>query len=146
MPMDTTQNTDSFEFEMIDPTDNQAQVVLNCGASDIDCYFDIVSVRELVPNEIDKGFHEPRSCGLEQSFPNLFNAQTTIDFSLPTEQFVTLTVYDLRGREIKRLVRERMQSGNHSVTFEALSLPTGLFSYKLETDSQTLMNKMMLIR
>ena len=93
-------------------------------------------------NELDA----PRSIDLAQHFPNPFNSQTTMVFSLPTEQFVSLAVYDLRGREIERLVHEHLHAGDHSVTFDGSFLPTAMFLVKLETASKTIVNKMILIK
>ncbi len=134
-----------FEFEMTDPTDSQARVVLNCGTSDFDCYFDNVSVRELLPNYVQDQFNSPSSFAL-QNYPNPFNPSTTISYSLPRDQFVTLAVYDVRGREIQRLVHERITAGQHLVLFDGSDSPSGVFLYKLQTESHTIIRKMILVK
>ncbi|MBN1479511.1 aryl-sulfate sulfotransferase [candidate division KSB1 bacterium] len=136
----------SYEFEMTDPSDPEARVVLNCGISDINCYFDNISVKELLSSAVKDHQEQPSTFNLGQNYPNPFNPVTTIEFALPVEQFVRLFVYDMRGREIERLVNEQRQAGQHTVIFDGSSLPSGLFLYKLETESQTDVKKMILIK
>ena len=55
----------------------------------------------------------PKAFGLEQNFPNPFNPTTTIYYQLPTDSRVSIVVYDLLGREVKRLVDETKEAGYH---------------------------------
>jgi hypothetical protein len=68
---------------------------------------------------------------LAQNYPNPFNPSTTIRFSLPQADNVELTVTDILGREIATLVQGRLPAGPHSVRFEAMDLPAGLYFYRL---------------
>jgi hypothetical protein len=68
---------------------------------------------------------------LEQNYPNPFNPTTTIEYRLSAGSDVTLKVYDLLGREVRTLVSERQNSGNHSVTFNAQNLSSGVYFYTL---------------
>ena len=69
---------------------------------------------------------------LYQNYPNPFNPLTTISYSLPRVSTVTLTVYDLMGREITTLAHnERREAGNHEVSFDAANLPSGVYFYRL---------------
>jgi len=83
---------------------------------------------------------------LYQNYPNPFNASTTISFSLSEPQFVTLKIYDLLGREIQTLVDEQMQTGIHSVTFDASVLSSGMYFYKLCAGDYTETRKMVLLK
>jgi hypothetical protein len=61
----------------------------------------------------------PKTFSLEQNFPNPFNPTTTIYYQLPTDSRVSIVVYDLLGREVKRLVDEVKQAGYHEARFSA---------------------------
>ncbi len=78
----------------------------------------------------------PEEFVLYQNYPNPFNPTTTIRFSLPQREFVTLKVFDVLGREIATLVNEYQQSGKYSIqldvkTLHATSLPSGVYFYTL---------------
>jgi len=130
---------------MTDPTDNKARVVLNCGTLDINCYFDNVSVKELLPSSVMDDMSVPSIFTLK-NYPNPFNPETKIEFSLPMELFVTVTVFDIRGRIVSTLINEKLSAGEYAVTFDAATLPSGVYFYKLETDSIVQVRKMMLVK
>lgn len=68
---------------------------------------------------------------LEQNYPNPFNPSTTIDYRLAANSDVTLKVYDVLGREIRRLVNERQGRGEYTVRFDAQNLSSGVYFYTL---------------
>ncbi len=88
----------------------------------------------------------PESFNLAGNYPNPFNPTTTLTIDLPEESEVRLTVYDVLGREIERLVDGAMPAGSHRVTFGAGSLPSGLYLARLETDGGTFTRRMMLVK
>lgn len=88
----------------------------------------------------------PSEFVLKQNYPNPFNPVTSIDFSLPAKGFTSLEVYDITGRIIKTLVSEEMNAGNYSISFDAGSLATGVYFYKLHSPEFTQVKKMMLIK
>lgn len=69
---------------------------------------------------------------LDQNYPNPFNASTTITFTLPDARSVTLTVYDLLGREVQILVNGETIEGSHNVTFDGTDFPSGIYFYRIE--------------
>lgn len=83
---------------------------------------------------------------LHPNYPNPFEAQTTIGFTLSRAGHVTLQVYDLLGREVKRLVDERKPSGEHTVAFEASHLSPGAYLLRLTTGDAHAYGTMMLVR
>ena len=83
---------------------------------------------------------------LSQNYPNPFNPKTIINFQLPKNNYVTLKIYDVMGREVETLVNERLQRGTYEVTFDASSLNSGVYFYKLTTDGFTETKKLILIK
>jgi subtilisin-like proprotein convertase family protein len=83
---------------------------------------------------------------LFQNYPNPFNPVTVIKYSLPEKTFVKLIVFDLLGREVKTLVNEVQSRGIYSAAWDASSVPTGVYFYRLQTDKYTSVKKMVLIK
>lgn len=83
---------------------------------------------------------------LYQNYPNPFNPTTTINFSIAEPSFVKLAVYNLLGEELKVLKNENMSAGTFNVSFDAESLPSGMYLYKIETAQYTSVRKMMLMK
>jgi hypothetical protein len=88
----------------------------------------------------------PKQFFLYQNYPNPFNPTTVINYQLPEISFVTLKIYDVLGREVRMLVAERQNAGNHPVTFDAKDLPSGIYFYKIEAGQFTQVKKMILIK
>jgi photosystem II stability/assembly factor-like uncharacterized protein len=83
---------------------------------------------------------------LQQNYPNPFNPTTTIFFSLPSKSFVSLKVFDLIGREQGTIVSEEMSAGNHSRTWNAEGLPSGVYFYRLQAGTSIETKKLILLR
>ncbi|MEK7671694.1 MAG: T9SS type A sorting domain-containing protein, partial [Bacteroidota bacterium] len=88
----------------------------------------------------------PISFALHQNYPNPFNPSTTISYDLPRESVVTLKVFNLLGEEVRTLVNQRKEAGRHLVNFDAEGLPSGVYLYRLQTETSTLSRKMLLLR
>ncbi len=88
----------------------------------------------------------PYEIHLLQNYPNPFNPVTQIDFRLPSDAFVDLRVYDLLGREVSLLLNRRLEAGSHQVTFDASSLPSGQYLYRLKTGGNIFSKVMTLIK
>jgi photosystem II stability/assembly factor-like uncharacterized protein len=87
-----------------------------------------------------------REYALYQNYPNPFNPATTIDYQLPKQSFVKLKLFDVLGRETATLVDEAENAGKHSVRFEALSLPSGVYFYKIETGDFVQTRRLILLK
>ncbi|RKX20261.1 MAG: hypothetical protein DRP51_06005 [Candidatus Zixiibacteriota bacterium] len=93
----------------------------------------------------------PLAFGLSQNYPNPFNPATTIRFSLETKAHVRLSVYDILGRKITTLINEELPSGNHSITwngkdYKGNEVASGIYFYRIETDSFSETRKMVLLK
>ena len=88
----------------------------------------------------------PVSVKLSENYPNPFNPETTIEYTLPRAEAVRLAVYDLRGREVARLVDGIQQAANYQVRFDGSGLPSGVYLYRLETPGHVLTRRMILLK
>ena len=93
--------------------------------------------------EDDNGL--PTDYLLFQNFPNPFNPSTEIEYSLPISGDVRLTVYDVLGNEIGKLVDDSKNSGTHSVAFNAHNLSSGIYFYELVVDGKLISTKKMIL-
>ena len=78
--------------------------------------------------------------------PTPFSTSTTIGFTLAEADQVTLTIYDVRGREVSVLVDGPMEAGQHTATFDAKDLPSGVYLYRLTTREGTATGQLTLVR
>jgi hypothetical protein len=88
----------------------------------------------------------PDGFSLSQNYPNPFNPSTKIKFAIPGSYFVKLAVYDLLGREVSSLVNEQLQAGTYEYEFEASGLNSGVYFYKISTESFSEVKKMILLK
>jgi len=78
----------------------------------------------------------PQAYGLENNFPNPFNPQTKIQYSLPENAKVHLSVYDIRGRQVAELVNEEQSAGYYEKTFTGSNLSSGIYFYRIDAQAQ----------
>ncbi|MCX6157543.1 MAG: T9SS type A sorting domain-containing protein [Ignavibacteriae bacterium] len=88
----------------------------------------------------------PSKYSLSQNYPNPFNPTTNIKFSIVNTGDVKLVVYDIQGREVQTLVNESLKPGTYEAAFDASSLNSGVYFYKLETNGFTETKKMLMIK
>jgi hypothetical protein len=88
----------------------------------------------------------PKAYALQQNYPNPFNPATEIAFALPKAGLVTLKIYDLLGRQVTTLVNRSMQAGDHRISFDASSLASGIYFYRLESGGFSATRKMVLLK
>lgn len=108
-----------------------------------DCYY--VSFK-------GKQNYTPAPAKIEISnFPNPFNPETILSFSLPKEQEIELTVYNLKGQKVSQLARGQFPAGEHSVVWSGKDnngkqVSSGLYFYKLKTNEKVISKKMLLLK
>ena len=88
----------------------------------------------------------PAAYALAQNYPNPFNPTTRISYALPEAVHVRLSVFDVTGREVDRLVDRMQAAGSHAFEFDAVRLPSGVYFYRLTTGSFTQTRRMVLLR
>lgn len=97
-------------------------------------------------NDTNTSLNDKTSYFDAKNYPNPFNPTTTISFTLQESSYVKLTVYDRLGREVKTLVDENKNAGTHTTEFNASGLPSGIYFYRIKTDSRTEVRKMILAK
>ncbi len=98
--------------------------------------------------DVDETMGEmPMAYALHQNYPNPFNPLTSIHFDLVDPQNVQLTVYNVMGQEVTRLVdNRRMEAGFHSVSFDANNLASGVYFYQIKAGQFTDLKRMVLVK
>ena len=87
----------------------------------------------------------PKSPTLAQNYPNPFNQSTLIEFTLPQQQQLALTIFDILGRKLFEIYNQEMSSGIHRVRLDR-NLPSGLYFYALETSNTRIVRKMTVLK
>ena len=88
----------------------------------------------------------PKTFSLLNNYPNPFNPTTTIGYEVPTETRVTLTVFNLLGQQVAKLVDEVKPAGKHLATFDASALSSGIYLYQFKAGSFLQTRKMLLVK
>jgi hypothetical protein len=88
----------------------------------------------------------PVKFSLTQNFPNPFNPQTVISYSLDKTADVRLEVFDLLGRKVQTLVNGEMDAGNHDVIWKGTDQGAGVYFYRLSADGRSETRKMVLLK
>ncbi len=83
---------------------------------------------------------------LAQNYPNPFNPQTTIEFWISSQTFVSLKIYDYTGKEVENLVAQILPAGSHSVTLNSIQYSSGVYFYQLQTGAHALAKKMLVLK
>ncbi len=104
--------------------------------------------RSLVSTEDDYISESPEMFELKQNYPNPFNPTTNISFNVPERADVSLKVYDVMGREVASIANNQSFSrGAHTLAFDASSLSSGMYIYRLTLNNgMSLSRKMMIVK
>jgi len=81
-----------------------------------------------------------------KNYPNPFNPETVISYTLKSATHVRITVYDRLGREVTNLADENQNEGEHQIKFDASNLPSGIYFYRIKTPEKTEVSKMVLAK
>ncbi len=105
-------------------------------------HFTVTSVLSVSPDKSGM----PNTHVLEQNYPNPFNPSTTFSFSLPTRSYVSLTIFDVMGREIAVIVSGELSAGKHLYHWSAEGLPSGMYFYRLKAGTFTATRRLLLLQ
>lgn len=109
-------------------------------------FMDDVELIEAGPAKETTLLELPATFALNQNYPNPFNPVTVISYDLPVTTQVSLTVYDLLGKEITTLVNEIQDAGFRSVEFDASNLASGMYFYRLRAGDFSDTKKLMVVK
>ncbi len=149
--------------ELLDPGPNYPPSIGSYGRT-LGAYFkgmiDDIRIygRALTPGEIDDLYNEgtssvellnniiPEEFILNQNYPNPFNPSTTISFSIPEASFISLKIFNSLGEEVETLVSKDLNAGNYKYDWNAESLTSGVYFYKLQSENFIQTKKMILLK
>jgi hypothetical protein len=124
----------------------------------IDCYFVSTSTGYAITNSAlfkttsggitsaNTSLEKISEFSLSQNFPNPFNPVTKIKYTIHNREFVSLKIFDMLGKEICTLVNENKNEGHYSVDFNAVSLSSGIYYYKLQAGTFSQLRKMVIVK
>lgn len=88
----------------------------------------------------------PEKFEMRQNYPNPFNPVTSIDYNIPANGRVTLKIFDMTGKEVTTLVDKEQAAGYYSVNFDASKLSSGNYIYRLETNNNSIVKILTLVK
>ncbi|HPS65338.1 MAG TPA: YCF48-related protein, partial [Ignavibacteria bacterium] len=88
----------------------------------------------------------PNNYQLQQNYPNPFNPSTKIKFALPKDEFVSIKIYDMTGKEVMTLVNKQMQAGYYEYSLTIPKLSSGIYFYKMSAGDFSSIRKMVLLK
>lgn len=160
-----------FDVSTVDPNVNSVPLRLDDGTGDQDVSFiitepgsyatmfnddesngqhgvwnKVVYGQAIVTSNEEDGIDTPQDFLLSQNYPNPFNPTTNINFSLPEASEVSLTVFNTLGQQVATLVDSQLNSGSHSITWNAQNVPSGIYFYRLKAGNFVQTNKMLLLK
>lgn len=112
-------------------------------------YFDdlrVVDYRDSVVTGVFNPGMTPAKFHLAQNYPNPFNPATAIEYDIPEGGLVSLTVFDMLGREVATLVDELQPAGKHSVSWNPTGVASGIYYYRLKAGDHSATRKLLLLK
>jgi hypothetical protein len=105
-----------------------------------------IKYRQVATSVKDEGSDTPAGFSLSQNYPNPFNPVTNVQFSIANCQLTVLKVYDVLGREVATLVNEVKQPGRYTAQWNAGSVASGVYYYRMQSGGFTMTQKMLLMK
>jgi hypothetical protein len=125
---------------------NTDEAVYNQEETRRDLYMQMIATSDSIMAAVQAHPPSPLGYTLHQNYPNPFNPTTTISFSIAKAGLVSLTVYDLLGRSVTTLLNEHLNSGSYQVPWDAGSLPSGMYFYRLNAGGFSDVKKTVLLK
>lgn len=94
----------------------------------------------------NNGSEIPNGFNLAQNFPNPFNPSTTIEFSIPEKNNVSLKIYNMNGQVVTMLVNGEYSAGTHKIQWNATDFASGVYFYTLNTNNFSQTKRLVLIK
>ena len=126
----------------IDPDDDMVLWVSTSGQGVYRIDTDPPTDSKTLLADLNSGFN----FALKENYPNPFNPETVINYSIGMSSMVKLKVYDILGREVATLVNELKVPGNYTVNFNGINLSSGVYFYRLEAGTFSGIKRMILLK
>ncbi len=126
--------TEKKNYTFIDKSVSSGKYIYRLKQTDFDGIF-------TYSKEIEINFLAPLTFSLSQNYPNPFNPSTTIEYTLPEDSNVKLTLINSLGEKVMDLVNGKVNSGNHEVKLNGTNLASGIYFYRLQTEKYTSVKK-----
>jgi len=145
-------------YNNINIPDNFYDLTLLDLTSNVDYYFSVFSIDSLSSiSKLDTVIRTsligivnqqqiPKEYNLYNSYPNPFNPISTVRFDIPKTSYIRITIFDVLGQEITKIVNQEMNPGSYKIDWDASNYPSGVYFYKMEAGEFTDSKKMILIR
>ncbi|MFC1555267.1 FlgD immunoglobulin-like domain containing protein [candidate division KSB1 bacterium] len=141
-------------YVMAGDFDNDGKIELSIGKtnnSTSEYNILVYSTGVQVPTGVAIGSMVPKTFSLNQNYPNPFNPSTKISFDLPKVSDVNLTIFDVSGRVVKKLVKTMMSSGKHEIMWNGTNdvgqlVASGNYFYTLQVDGRQITRRMILLK
>ncbi len=124
---------------------NDRNVIGQDGYTQLEVYLNSLT-GEMTPAMVAERRQQPEQFALCQNYPNPFNANTTIEFVMPHFGHGELTLFDLMGSEVMKLVDQELAEGRHRYNLHAAHLPAGMYILRLKLGTFVALRKMMIIK
>ena len=135
-----------FSGREVGPTVMIDQVVVTSNSDFIPTDANFRLIKSINNNAEENTVETPTDFSLMQNYPNPFNPTTTIRYSLKSNSFVALKIYDILGNEVQTLVNGEMEAGMHEVIFNGENLASGMYIYVIKAANFTASKKLMLMK
>ncbi|NOX87720.1 MAG: T9SS type A sorting domain-containing protein [Calditrichaeota bacterium] len=99
-----------------------------------------------LPTGIENNQPIPKSFYVKQNYPNPFNPVTTIEFGLPVQEQVNVSIFNLNGQKVATLVDGALNAGVHKLKWDGRNVASGMYFYKVTTEKKTVIQRMLLIK
>ncbi len=130
----------NLQFEIIDNSVNSSSIVYMQAIQFDEVAVDLNSVG-IIPTETPT-----IPLQLNQNYPNPFNPITNISYSLPRKSDVRLSIFNMKGQLVKELVNENKPAGSYTISLNASNMASGIYFYRLDTDTDRIIRKMVLMK
>ena len=95
---------------------------------------------------VDNNNEVPRGYSLSQNYPNPFNPSTTIEFSIPQREFVTLRLYNMLGQNVQTLIAQTLEEGTHHAALTGAQLASGVYFYRFQAGNFSESKKLTILK
>ncbi|MBN1998632.1 aryl-sulfate sulfotransferase [candidate division KSB1 bacterium] len=142
----------AYDFTMQDPSDTDARIVFNMGTNTDDVHIKAVSIKMTAPTDVDnQALKTPFFLSIDGNYPNPFNPETKIQYSVGEQGHITLKIFNLLGHEVFTPVDESKEPGNYHVVWNGLdgngqAVGSGVYFCRLTNGREERFHKMLLVR